>query len=215
MSRGRLLLNAGIAAFVALMLAGPGGAVFPSTFRWATWAACPHGDAASRRFRESYNRPGETQVAFTCVGADGVARDRTLAAIGGLWVMYFMAGCVVLTLLSLRRGSSPADRTASAVSTGPVRPVPADLEAKVRELVARGQKITAIKVVRMATGMGLKEAKDWVDALPSRSPAIAQTPVAEPGAATGRLAELKRMLDAGLITQPEYDAKKGEILAEL
>jgi membrane peptidoglycan carboxypeptidase len=35
------------------------------------------------------------------------------------------------------------------------------------------------------------------------------------GGAAERLAELNRMLDAGLITQSEYDAKKSEILAEL
>lgn len=214
MSRGRLLLNAGIAAFVAVMLAGPGAAVFPGTFRWAAWAACPKGwEPTPRRFRESYDRPGETQVAFTCVSPDGTSRDRTLAAMGGLWVMYFMGGCVVLSLLSLRRGPGSADvaRTAS-----PARPVAADVETKARELLARDQTIAAVRVVRQATGMGLKEAKDWVEALPHRPPSAAPPALTPAGTgASERLAELKRMLDAGLITESEYDAKKREILAEL
>jgi ribosomal protein L7/L12 len=39
--------------------------------------------------------------------------------------------------------------------------VPADVQA----LLAQGQKIEAIKGVRELTGLGLKEAKDYVDAL--------------------------------------------------
>ncbi|MGN6820019.1 MAG: ribosomal protein L7/L12 [Sphingomonas sp.] len=32
-----------------------------------------------------------------------------------------------------------------------------------RALIGEGQAIAAIKLVREATGLGLKEAKDWVD----------------------------------------------------
>ncbi|HEX6746387.1 MAG TPA: ribosomal protein L7/L12 [Longimicrobium sp.] len=215
MSRGKLLLIAGVAAFVAIMLAGPGAAVFPSTLHWGAWAACPDGTTpAHRRFRESYNRPGETQVAFYCVAPDGTEHERTLAAMGGLFLMYFMGGCVVLSLLSRRIGAAPADATRATSSTP--RAVPGDVEAKARALLARDQKIHAIKLVREATGMGLAEAKDWVEALPLRPPSSPPpTLLAPAGSASNRLAELKRMLDAGLITQSEYDQKKSEILAEL
>jgi Ribosomal protein L7/L12 C-terminal domain/Short C-terminal domain len=94
------------------------------------------------------------------------------------------------------------------------------VEARARELLSDEQKIHAIKVVRDATGMGLKEAKDWVEALADRAPSTA--PPASSGTAgrTGigavdRLSELKRMLDAGLITIEEFEAKKAEILAGL
>jgi len=101
-------------------------------------------------------------------------------------------------------------------AAAPPRAVPAGAEAKARELVAREQKISAIKVVRDATGMGLKEAKDWVEALPHRpSSASASTPPSAGLGAVERLAELKRMLDAGLVTQAEFEARKGEILAGL
>ena len=42
---------------------------------------------------------------------------------------------------------------------------PGDLDAELRVLVARGRTIEAIKRVREATGVGLKEAKDYVDQL--------------------------------------------------
>lgn len=43
-------------------------------------------------------------------------------------------------------------------------PTPA-LKAKVRELLAAGKKIEAIKMVRDESGMGLKEAKEYVEAI--------------------------------------------------
>ena len=39
------------------------------------------------------------------------------------------------------------------------------LRTELQELCSRGEKIKAIKRLRMATGMGLREAKDYVDAL--------------------------------------------------
>ena len=38
------------------------------------------------------------------------------------------------------------------------------LPPKVLEALRRGQMIEAIKLLRASTGLGLKEAKDWVDA---------------------------------------------------
>lgn len=40
-----------------------------------------------------------------------------------------------------------------------------DADAEVRALMAAGQKIEAIKLVRQRTGLGLKEAKDYVERL--------------------------------------------------
>lgn len=286
MSRGRILLRAGVAAFVAVMLAGPGAAVFPSTMRWASPVACPAGSTpAPRTFHASYHRPGERGLAFYCVAADGTEHERTLAAMGGLWLMYFMGILVLLSVLALRRPADDGARAAAGAAPA-ARPVPPEVEARARELLARDQKIHAIRIVREATGMGLKEAKDWVEALPHRPaggtargapPSVADPrlaldivppgveadaralvaggqaiaaiklvreftglglkeakewvdalPLRPPRAATPetaaadvqlspayRLAELKRMLDTGLITAAEFEAKKSEILAEL
>jgi hypothetical protein len=180
MSRGRLLANAGLAAFVAVMLAGPGATIFPSTLRWASWAACPAGTApAPKRFRASYSRPGETQIALVCVAPDGTVDEHTLAAMGGLWLMYFAGGFVVLSLLSLRGGGSSGGSRPVSAGAPPLRAVPPEIEAQARELIARDQTITAIKIAREASGMGLKEAKDWVEALPGRPPTAPGSPSPE------------------------------------
>lgn len=44
--------------------------------------------------------------------------------------------------------------------------MPAGMELAVAELVKANRKIPAIKVVREATGWGLREAKEWVDRVP-------------------------------------------------
>ncbi|MCA9756336.1 MAG: ribosomal protein L7/L12 [Candidatus Eisenbacteria bacterium] len=49
--------------------------------------------------------------------------------------------------------------------SSPPSPPPADVEARVRELLAQKKKIEAIKLYREATGCGLKEAKEAVESL--------------------------------------------------
>jgi len=216
MNRTRLLVRLGFAAFIAAMLAGPGAAIFPSTLRWGAWAACPEGTApAPERFRASYSRPGETQVRLLCTGPDGRAEDHTGMAMVGLWAMYLVGGTVLLSLLGLRASASGGTATASAAP----RNVPPEVEAAARKLHSSGQTIHAIKLVREASGMGLKEAKDWVETLPHRppSPATDAPATASPGvrAPADRLRELERLRDAALITADEYEAKRAEILKEL
>ncbi len=46
---------------------------------------------------------------------------------------------------------------------------PGDMQAQVRELLQRGNKIEAIKIYIEATGAGLREAKDAVDAIEQES----------------------------------------------
>jgi large subunit ribosomal protein L7/L12 len=71
--------------------------------------------------------------------------------------------------LEVAHGIKPA---AAAVAAGPVGPAPV-AEAKVEQTefdvvleAAGANKINVIKVVRAATGLGLKEAKDLVEAAP-------------------------------------------------
>lgn len=65
-------------------------------------------------------------------------------------------------------GAPPASPP-RAPSPGASPPAPAaphgDLAARVLPLIGAGKKIDAIKLVRDQTGMGLKEAKDFVDGL--------------------------------------------------
>lgn len=218
MSSKRLLARLIAAAFIGIMMAGPGAAIFPSTLRWGAWAACPEGTApAPERFRASYSRPGESQVRLLCTAPDGRAEDHTLMAIVGLWAMYTAGLTVLFSLLGLRAST----RSGALAEPGVPRSVPPEVETRARVLVERDQKIHAIKLVRDATGMGLKEAKDWVEALPHRPPsssastATVVAPSPETRTREERLTELKRLLDSRLITIDEYDAKKAEILAEL
>ena len=93
---------------------------------------------------------------------------------------------VVAAALWLRRLGG-----ASASSSPPVLPNnrppvlldPAG-EHAVRSLLAGGNKLEAIKRVRELTGLGLKEAKDYVDSLPLSSPAPMATPAPTPATAT-------------------------------
>jgi ribosomal protein L7/L12 len=105
---------------------------------------------------------------------------------GGLLLIAVVGGMVAVFLLnrswggSLDGGSARPDlrealpRPAAPALTG-------DVEADARALMAHS-KIAAIKRVRELTDIGLKEAKDYVDALErgERPAAPATTPLAEP-----------------------------------
>lgn len=70
---------------------------------------------------------------------------------------------VVLVGVTRSRGGPrpPAPPSPRVLST----PIPAELQSRVRELAAQDQRIRAIKELRQATGLGLKEAKDIADAI--------------------------------------------------
>ncbi len=72
-------------------------------------------------------------------------------------------------LMGARGAEQPRMPLAPAAPIPPTPPstsaVAEDLRARVMPLLARGQKINAIKLVRDETGMGLKQAKDYVESL--------------------------------------------------
>ncbi len=85
-----------------------------------------------------------------------------LIAIGaGLLVAFFLlrGGARGKERDSLMDVSAAAPRSSARAAP------PQDIEAQVRILLAKGEKIEAIKLVREATGLGLKEAKDYVEGL--------------------------------------------------
>lgn len=49
--------------------------------------------------------------------------------------------------------------------TGAPNPITDELMNELKSLILEGKKIKSIKVYRMATGIGLKEAKDYIDDL--------------------------------------------------
>jgi len=98
-----------------------------------------------------------------------------------LWIV----GCVVLGVVGLwlvlrsRRaevvGGDQKPMRSRSVAPPPSSPKPmagtlSPLDQHVRKLAAEGHKIEAIKAVREHTGLGLKEAKDYVEAIPNVVP---------------------------------------------
>lgn len=97
-----------------------------------------------------------------------------------------LIGIVLGARSASRNGTSPAVRSvgeAEALRT----PLPPDTRNRVLELIRQQKKIQAIKVLREATGYGLKEAKEVVEALEAgRGPGSTQDAVpSEPPAVPG------------------------------
>lgn len=91
-----------------------------------------------------------------------------------LW--YVIGGLVLVLLVVLYRQSSGGWRPPSIDNaTVPQLNLPGDVRERVELLLAQGKKIDAIKEVRTVTGIGLKEAKDYVEGLAAgvRPPTIA------------------------------------------
>jgi ribosomal protein L7/L12 len=88
--------------------------------------------------------------------------------IGGLLLILVIGGMMAVFLLNRSWGGSldrspRLDAGAPAVRAEPM--LTGDLQADALTLLAAGRKIEAVKRVRELTGLGLKEAKDYVDAL--------------------------------------------------
>ncbi|GLZ13116.1 hypothetical protein Acsp04_33510 [Actinomadura sp. NBRC 104425] len=87
-----------------------------------------------------------------------------------LGLLMVVAARVVERRRRLRPESAPAEPTVivGVPASRPAPPavaVPAATRDRALELIGQGRVIQAIKEVRMDTGLGLKEAKDFVDAL--------------------------------------------------
>lgn len=113
-----------------------------------------------------------------------------LLILGGLLIVGFL-----LFSVFRRWGTMPAATTATSLAQIPPE---LDGDEEIRRLVAQGNKIQAIKRVRDLSGLGLKEAKDYVDRLPQGSPredAAAQPAVSMPDAALEQ--EIQQLLAHG------------------
>ncbi|RSN03635.1 serine/threonine protein kinase [Nonomuraea sp. WAC 01424] len=79
---------------------------------------------------------------------------------------------------------------------GPGQVVGAETRAAAQQLIAKGQLIQAIKLVRERTGLGLKEAKDYCDALPISPGGPGQVVGAETRAAAQQLIAKGQLIQA-------------------
>jgi len=91
----------------------------------------------------------------------------------------------------------PGNRRPPSVASLHAAPLPPG-EAGVRSLLAAGDKIGAIKQYRELTGMGLKEAKDAIDAMEAgRALPVPAAPTKTPGLNPASDPEIRRLVEAG------------------
>lgn len=92
-----------------------------------------------------------------------------------------LLGIIVLIVVLRKRGDGVVQVPSAPgqALSGKARLESIDQQAQIEALLARDQKIEAIKLVREHTKLGLKEAKDYVDAL-ERGEVVATLPSAPP-----------------------------------
>lgn len=87
------------------------------------------------------------------------------AGIGALEILALGAFVIVIGLIFAFAFYAASKRSRRAPALPVQRLTPEELEHRVHELVAQNAPIQAIKLVRQQTGLGLKEAKAYVDDL--------------------------------------------------
>jgi hypothetical protein len=83
------------------------------------------------------------------------------------YVLMIAFGSLALGFL-IGRGTASRSRADSRPNPNPIRiaaPITQEVEAQVKAILDDGRKIEALKALRNATNLGLKEAKDIVDAM--------------------------------------------------
>lgn len=131
--------------------------------------------------------------------------DTSTLALIGIAALVALAA-VALVLRRGQRGASdpwapPSDSAAPRAAT----PAPARSQAgigpaeraEIEALIKQGQTISAIKRVRELTGLGLKEAKDYVDTWSAGGSPPALAASAPPTAAGDGMAEVRALAAAG------------------
>ncbi len=83
----------------------------------------------------------------------------------GLGLLLIFLGSSIMSAVGRVNAKLSAVMTALGLESTAVKNLPEDIRAQTLDLLARGEKIEAIKLVRASTGCGLKEAKDAVEAL--------------------------------------------------
>ncbi len=140
-----------------------------------------------------------------------------VGVIGGLLVMGVVIMVVVVWAQNRQIGEE-IDRNPTSPRPVGLERAPAALEEQVSSLARAGNKIEAIKRYREATGVGLKEAKDAVEALARGEPlmAAAQPAWSAPAAPTDLEAEIRALTLEGnkLAAIARYRAATGLSLLE-
>ncbi|GAA4574266.1 hypothetical protein [Planotetraspora kaengkrachanensis] len=102
--------------------------------------------------------------------------------------LFLAVAVLVVVLAAIRAGARPS-ASLGWRSPGLPPPISADLQNRVRVLLAEGRKAQAVKLVRAETGIVPKEAKNVVDAIASGQPIPGAAP--SPADLASRVRELK------------------------
>jgi hypothetical protein len=207
----RILVPVLFAALSAMMCAGPGSLAAPATLRWFEPLICAGGQRIAQEYIAS---AGDTPVplaqAVYCEASGGLRALVTERAFGLMFGSYFALFLLPALILGLTAQFGPRGRR------GAPRPLGWQAEQDVRALLAAGKQAEAARLVREKTGATPKWAREYLDVL-AHKPEAVPPPRPEPPAPTplDKLTQLKKMLDTGLITAKDYEAKKGDILGQM
>lgn len=215
-----------VSLFMGLMIATAGGALYTPVYKVAAPFACDgRFTIESRSF--SY-KPGQSGVAHTVYCEDPATGVRTDITSHTLFVAFLVySGLTFLVLLfftplliplfrlsrNILKATTEADASSSAFSTGTRT---ASMSSRIvlngREYACPDEMPEAERAVyERVTSMFVDSDHDGV---PDLFEGVEPEARAD-GDVAHRLKKLKELLDLGLITRYEYEAKKKEILGEL
>lgn len=183
-----------LSALLALGIVLAAGLLHPPVLAWTDVLVCP-GEAALTVSPAADPSTGTHDVA--CVAPDGTrSGSRVLAAVAAAYLLTFTALNLGLRLLGIGRREYRPLRVSRAGASAPA--LDAATAAEVRRELTGGQKIRAIKIVRDATGMGLRDAKALVERT-GHDPAApdASAPPRARGIDAEVAAEVRALLAAG------------------
>ena len=193
-----IIVPVSIAFGAVLGFAAP--AIYPPSSSIAWPIACPGGEVTVESQNYSY-RPGQSGVARTlwCQTSDhDPPRDITMKTLGLLFLIYTLLSAIALRYLILPWARRRLTGTLSAAPDSGADTAPDaaayNLHGLVDDIVRQAREAGATVTVR--------DGKEELTSAPPADPAE-------------RLAILKQMLDAGLISAADYEVKKADILRDL
>jgi hypothetical protein len=205
----RIVVPVLLAAVNAIMCAGPGSLAAPDTLRWFGPLICPGGQQIAYEYLPTAgDAVSQVSQAVYCQDTAGLRTLASNRALGTMLGVYFTIFVVPALIVGLTAQFGSGSRRFP-------RPLDWEAEQDVRMLISAGHQAEAAKLIRQKSGGTPKWARDYIDNMakmvetaPPRAPAPAPSPL-------DKLKQLKEMLDAGLITAKEYDAKKVDILGQI
>lgn len=217
----------GFSLFVGLMIATAGGALYTPLYKVAAPFACD-GEFIIESRRYSY-MPGQTGVEHKIFCEDNASGTRTEIGLYALFIAFLIysgltfIALLVLTLilifplrLLIRRLKPAAGYSTVSHAASPMPGVTSTLS----RIMFRGREYSSPDEMPGAARAAYEQALNvFVDTDPDAMPDLVQgteqPETQTPSDPVERLKKLNGLMEAGLITQQEYEAKKAEILSEL